>query len=91
MPAKPLSPEVRHALAVLERCRIAGPEDAAEWARAALVLIEAGRHWLAEATLPAGWCLGFWPEVLRATAALARGHDPPPPLNWTPPKRPKTS
>lgn len=83
-----LPPELRTALAVLERHRVPGPEDASDWARAALVLLAHGRPRLLEAALPVGWCEGFWPEVLRATAALAAGRDPPTPLDWgAPPER----
>ncbi|MFN4005850.1 MAG: hypothetical protein ACK4MJ_07780 [Hylemonella sp.] len=77
-----LPPELREALAVLERHRVPEPEDAAEWAQAVLVLLAHDQAHILEAMLPAGWCTGFWPEALRCTLALAQGHQAPQPLDW---------
>lgn len=84
MAAERLQPELRDAMAVLERHRLPEARDAAEWARAALALLARGRAHLLEALLPCGWGEGFWPEVLRCASALARGQEPPEPLQWLP-------
>lgn len=81
-----LAPPVLEAARRLEALRLGDPRVAAVAARDALVLLDHGRAGLLELVLPTIATAGWQAELLRCAVALARGQEPPEPLDWLPQK-----
>ncbi|TSE20750.1 hypothetical protein Talka_00413 [Tepidimonas alkaliphilus] len=79
-----LQPHVLEAARRLEALQLGDPRKAAEAAPDVLALLDHGRAGLLELVLPTIAVTGWQAELLRCVVALARGQEPPEPLQWLP-------
>ncbi|TSE26912.1 hypothetical protein Tsedi_00622 [Tepidimonas sediminis] len=84
MAAERLPPSVLGAARRLEALGLGDPRMAAEAAPDVLALLDHDRAGLLELVLPTITMTGWQTELLRCVAALARGQEPPEPLQWLP-------